>query len=133
LVKLWLAAAEEDLAVADVVLKARMSSYKAVSFHSQQAAEKALKGLLVRHQIEFGKTHNLGQLLRLAEPVAPGILERLGEARGLTRYAVGARYPGEERGVAQDEARRHLGIAGRVLECVDELLKPYLDAGRPSG
>jgi hypothetical protein len=44
-----------------------MPSYRLVSFHAQQAAEKSPKALLIRHQVDFGKTHNLGELLQLAD------------------------------------------------------------------
>jgi HEPN domain-containing protein len=64
---LWLDKASEDLAAGDLILKGTIPSYGTVSFHAQQAAEKALKALLIRHQIEFGRTHNLTELLRLAE------------------------------------------------------------------
>lgn len=110
-----------------------MPSYRLVSFHAQQAAEKSLKALLIRHRVEFGRTHNLGELLRLAETVAHGIDQMLAEARALTPYAVGARYPGEEPPLDRDQASRHLALARKVLECAHTLLKPYLDAGRPGG
>ena len=132
-VKLWLAKAEQDLLAGDLILKGAMPSYEAVGFHAQQAAEKALKALLIRHQVEFGKTHNLGELLRLAEPVAPGITGKLAGAESLTPYVVDARYPTEEPPVGRDQAARDLAVARRVLETVRELVKPYLDAGRPGG
>lgn len=96
-------------------------------------AEKALKALLIRHQIAFTKTHNLGELLRLAEPVAPGISKQLAEAELLTPYAVDARYPSEQLPVDRREVGRHLAVARKVLDTVSALLKPYLDAGRPGG
>lgn len=133
LVKAWLATAEEDLLAADLILSGSMPSYRLVSFHAQQAAEKSLKALLIRHQVEFGNTHNLGELLRLAAPVAPGIDQMLAEARALTPYAVKARYPGEEPPPDRNEAGRHLALARKVLEYIRALLKPYLDAGRPGG
>jgi len=116
---------------ADLILNGSMPSYRLVSFHAQQAAEKSLKALLIRYQVDFGKTHNLGELLRLAEPVAPGIDEMLAEARALTPYAVRARYPGEEPPTDRDQAGRHIALGQKVLERVRALLKPYLDAGRP--
>jgi len=133
LVKAWLAAAEEDLLAADLILNGPMPSYRLVSFHAQQAAEKLLKALLIRHQVEFGNTHNLGELLRLAVPVAPGIDQMLAEARALTPYAVKARYPGEEPLPDRAEAGRHFALARKVSEHIRALLKPYLDAGRPGG
>ncbi len=129
----WLALAREDVVAGDAILKVAMGSYASASFHAQQAAEKALKALLVRHGVEFSKTHNIGQLLRLAEPVAPAIGEQLAGARVLTPYAVRVRYPGEGPTPDQNEAREHLTLARKVVEEVTALLKPYLDAGRPGG
>lgn len=130
---LWLAKAEEDLLAGDLILRGSMPSYETVSFHAQQAAEKALKALLVRYQVDFSKTHNIGELLLLAELVAPRISEKLAETRTLTPYAVGARYPGEGPQVDREEADQHLSLARKVVGIIDALLKPYLDAGRPGG
>ena len=123
--------AAEDLLVGAAALELSMASHGLASFHAQQAAEKALKALLTKHEIEFGKTHNIGQLLRLSDGAVPGIDERLAEARTLTPYAVRARYPGEGPLPDREEAGRHLALARRVLDEVALLLKPYLDAGPP--
>jgi HEPN domain-containing protein len=108
-----------------------MPTYDLVGFHAQQAAEKALKALLVRHGIRFGKTHDLGQLLEQVEPVAPGTAATLAEAEGLTTHAVGARYPGREPPLDREEAAQRLAVANAVLAHVRTLLLPYLEAGRP--
>ena len=124
--------AQGDLLAAEVVLGAALSSYDIVSFHAQQAAEKSLKAVLIRHQVAFGKTHDIGQLLSLIEPVAPHLGARMSRAEALTPYAVASRYPGVEPAVSRDEASRHLALAREVLDAVSALLKPYLDAGRPA-
>jgi HEPN domain-containing protein len=128
---LWLAKAQEDLQAGELILAGSMRSFGAVSFHAQQAAEKAVKALLIRQQIEFGRTHNLGELLRLAEPAAPGISQQLGEAVALTPHAVDTRYPTEGAPVSREEASRHIDVARQVRERVTAVLKSYLDAGRP--
>jgi len=128
---LWLAKAHEDLQAGELILAGSMPSFGAVSFHAQQAAEKALKALLIKAQIEFGRTHNLGELLRLAEPTAPGVSQQLGDAAALTPHAVDTRYPTEGPPVSREEASRHIDVARKVLEWVTAILKPYLDAGRP--
>jgi len=110
-----------------------MPTYDLVGFHAQQTAEKALKALLVRHGVRFDKTHDLGQLLEQAEPVAPGTAETLAEAEELTAHAVGARYPGREPPLDREEAARQLAVANAVLAHVRALLQPYLEAGRPPG
>ncbi|MGH7388913.1 MAG: HEPN domain-containing protein [Candidatus Rokuibacteriota bacterium] len=127
----WLAKADEDLGVAEVVLEGRLPTYGAVRFHAQQAAEKALKALLVRHQIPFGRTHDLGELLQLAEPHEPGIAEVLAEAEALTPYAVRDRYPTSDPPVPREDASSHLTTARKTVGHVRSVLKPYLDAGRP--
>ena len=69
----WLAKAEEDLAAARLILGGSLRSWDTSSFHSQQAVEKALKALLVRYQINFPRSHDIGEILQLAEPRASGI------------------------------------------------------------
>jgi HEPN domain-containing protein len=110
-----------------------MPTYDLVGFHAQQTAEKALKALLVRHGVRFDRTHDLGQLLGQAEPVAPGTAETLAEAEELTAHAVSTRYPGREPPLDRQEAARWLAVADAVLTRVRALLQPYLDAGRPPG
>ena len=110
-----------------------MPSYGAVSFHAQQTAEKGLKALLIRHQVEFSKTHNLGEILQLAESVVPGTAQKLADAEVLTPYAVETRYPADEPPVEREDASRHLMMARKVLDAVAALLKSYLEAGRPGG
>ena len=110
-----------------------MTAYDVAGFHAQQAAEKALKALLVRHQVQFGKTHDLEEILQLAEPVAPGLARQLAEAPILSPYAVDSRYPGEQPPLSREDARRAAAVAREVVDHVRQLLQPYLDAGRPGG
>jgi hypothetical protein len=51
-------------------------------FHAQQAAEKYLKALLTRHQIEFPKTHVIRHLLTLLRPVEPAVADELATPTG---------------------------------------------------
>ncbi len=64
-----------------------------VAFHAQQAAEKYLKALLTRHQIEFPKTHVIGRLLVLLHPIDPTLAQVLDEANWLTPFGAEIRYP----------------------------------------
>lgn len=110
-----------------------MPTYDLVAFHAQQAAEKALKALLVRHGVRFDKTHDIGTLLAQADPVAPGLAQTLREAEELTAHAVASRYPGQEPPLDRPEARERLGVALQVLTHVRTRLQTYLDAERPTG
>jgi len=115
-----------------VILGTAMDSYWPVSFHAQQTAEKALKALLTRHQIEFEKTHNIGELLRLGGAVIPDLPQRLGETTRLTRFAVADRYPLTGPAIDRDASAEHVALGRQVLTTIETVLRDYLDAGRPS-
>ncbi len=74
----WLDKAEADLEAAEILAASAMQDYFTCAFHCQQACEKFLKAYLVRHQIEFRKTHDLGQLLKLASQAETLLQEELG-------------------------------------------------------
>jgi len=112
----WMRQAEEDLTTARANLDAER--FYAVSLFAQQAAEKALKSVLIeRHGRMPPRSHDL---VRLGEGVGvdPGIFPELEELSGT--YAV-ARYPDAAPGGVPAEAidsgaaRRHLEIAEGVV------------------
>jgi len=126
LVRQWIEKAEQDLAAAEVLLKAGIGLRPVIAFHSQQAAEKFLKAILVRHQVYFAKTHDLGKLLdqiTLYEPVTAADLE---ESIALTPYGVEVRYPGDAPELLPGEELRAVEIARQVRDAVKALLTPYL-------
>ena len=114
----WIVSAENDLTTGYAALAASMPSYETVSFHAQQGAEKALKALLVRHQVEFAKTHDIAALLALAERVAPGIAGTLAPAEVLSARAVESRYPSRGEAIGREEAGRDLQLGAEVLNHV---------------
>jgi HEPN domain-containing protein len=63
-----------------------------VAFHAQQAAEKYLKALLTRHQVEFPKTHDLRRLLDLLAEVEPQLAASLTAITWLEPFGVDVRY-----------------------------------------
>jgi HEPN domain-containing protein len=63
-----------------------------VGFHAQQAAEKAMKAVLVSRGDEFPWTHDLRHLMDRLEGVATPLPDSLGEARTLAPWAVEFRY-----------------------------------------
>ncbi|MFH1200652.1 MAG: HEPN domain-containing protein [Candidatus Micrarchaeota archaeon] len=56
----WLDEAQDDLKAAENLGKARL--YAAACFHCQQAAEKALKALLISRKNQLAKSHSLREL-----------------------------------------------------------------------
>ena len=130
-VQQWINKAEQDLAAARVLLESGLEHYENVGFHAQQAAEKYIKAFLVRHQIEFPKTHDLARLQGLVAQANQDLAGRLALADALTPYGVEFRYPSELGVVSQDQGKEALQVAEQVQVLVLESLKTYLNAGRP--
>ena len=83
----------EDLVVARQLLAADEVVPRAVCWHAQQAAEKALKSVLAGRAVAFPRTHNLLALYALLGDECVNVdLRGLAE---LTAWAVQSRYPGE--------------------------------------
>lgn len=122
LARRWLSKARTDLALATVVLEKGPDMDPWVCcFHAQQAAEKALKALLVARGTEPPYTHDLGALAA----VMPGdiSLDVRGDDLGdLTTYATGPRYVFDAGTQAEDptwdEAERAVVVAASILAAV---------------
>lgn len=63
----WLLKANADLMAARHLLTGGALLSFGAAFHAQQAVEKLLKAVLVWHQVEFPKTHDIGRILDLGE------------------------------------------------------------------
>ena len=105
----WLRRAQEDLVVAEDELG---NITWASVFHSQQAAEKALKALLIALGMRPPRTHRIELLIELIKRsgIEVGELQRRGLEK-LSSYAVEARYPDFEEEPTTDEAATALHAA----------------------
>jgi HEPN domain-containing protein len=94
------------------------------TFHAQQAAEKALKALIVSLRRQPPKTHDIEALLETLEDygVDTAPLQEI-EAGELTKYAVKARYPDFEEEPTLEEAREALDTAREVIAWAREELR----------
>lgn len=110
----WLAKAETDLLVCEQLLGQGAVFSEAIAFHSQQAAEKSLKALLVMRQVEFPKTHDIERLVDLVSVGDGPLAEALAEVADLTPYGVEYRYPGEYEPVPADAAITCVSLARKV-------------------
>ncbi len=90
----WLARAEQDLRAAEMLLTGSRPLPGIVAYHTQQAAEKALKGFLAAHNRAIPLTHNLNLMLPLCEAIQPEFSQFAATARTLTPLATEFRYPG---------------------------------------
>ncbi|MCJ7529856.1 MAG: HEPN domain-containing protein [Anaerolineales bacterium] len=120
----WLRLAKADLAIAQMVNDERIA-VEILVFHAQQAVEKALKALLVQHQVEFPKTHSIGMLLNLCKGAGYDVPDDLGETATMAVYAVAARYPGTELDIDANDTREAAEQAWRLLAWVEtQIIKP---------
>lgn len=122
LVAEWMRHAHADLTIARMVDQEAIAP-EILAFHAQQAAEKALKALLVQKQVEFPRLHVIGLLINLCREAGYEGTETLLEAAVLSRYAVTARYPGEEEPVTGEEARLASCLAEVVVSWVEARLE----------
>lgn len=90
-------------------------------FHAQQAAEKALKAVLIRASVAPPKTHDLALLLKLVPARYPPLPDPVAVAE-LTGYAVAARYPGVEEEVTPLDLREAVASAESVVDWAGRIL-----------
>jgi HEPN domain-containing protein len=112
----WLKRARGSLAQAQAGMENGDILIEDRCFHAQQAVEKSLKGLCCHWDLPFPKTHDIGRLIDILAKRLPEFPEDLLEAKILTDYAVTTRYPGEYSPVSDDDLRKALAIARKVLE-----------------
>jgi len=95
LVRSWLIKAHRDLLSAHELASIQMPLLDTAAYHCQQAAEKAVKGFLLFHNVRFDKTHDIVLLVWQAVDIDPSFFVLIEIARLLTPLAVEFRYPGD--------------------------------------
>lgn len=121
LLRQWIEKAEADLEVAQRMAGEAAKNLRIreiVGFHCQQAAEKYLKALLTRYQIEFPKTHDIKALLQLASSACGSIGDSLSDASWLTPFGVELRYPGDTAEMLPGGEAKAIAIANQVKQVV---------------
>jgi HEPN domain-containing protein len=89
----WLRHAQSDIRLARLALKEEILPEQ-ICFHAQQAAEKALKAVLLHKKVDFPFTHDLEELVEVSMNGGIAVPDELHDLGNLTPYAVQARYPG---------------------------------------
>ncbi len=120
----WLRRSRSDLAIARMPPPVGVLP-EDLCFHAQQAAEKALKAVLIASSIPFPRTHNITRLLELI-PEDRGIPKLVRDAVVLTDYAVASRYPAAYEPVDDEELEEALALAEAVVSWAED------EVGSPS-
>jgi len=119
----WLRRARSNLARARCLAGQPEVLYEDLCFDAQQAAEKALKAVLVHRRAALRKTHALAELLTLVGKVGVNVPPEIEEAALLTPYAVEARYPGLWEEVTAADHEEAVRVAERVVRWAEVLVE----------
>lgn len=84
-------------------------------FAAQQAAEKAIKAVLIHFDIDYPYTHDIARLLSLIEQTGQDVPDGVKAAAVLSDYAVESRYPGLAEPITEAEYSEALALAGRLI------------------
>lgn len=89
-------------------------------YDAHQAAEKAIKAVLIHQEVRFPYSHDLAELLSLVEESGIGLTEGVKQGIRLTRYAV-ARYPGVLETVTPEEYQEAIRLAEFILRWAESV------------
>lgn len=124
-VKNWIEFAREDLRMAELALNERL--YNQVCFHSEQCAEKVLKGIIIHEGRIHPQTHKLADLLN---NLSEGLFQNMrDEIISLDRFYIPTRYPDVLPGILSDglptikDAEEAIKIARQILKGAEEELR----------
>lgn len=117
----WLQRAESNLRLAQVG-KTEAVFLEDLGFEAEQAAEKALKAVLIHVSREYPKTHSLGLLIELFGQYVT-VPEEIRAAVVLSSYAVQTRYPGDYAPVSEAEYEQALMLAQTVVSWERQQIK----------
>jgi HEPN domain-containing protein len=110
----WLNRAKSNLAIARQP-KTDDIYWEDLCFEVQQAAEKALKAVLLAKGIKFRFVHDVSELLTTLERNGVTLTDEVRSAAILTDYSVVARYPGPFEPITEEEFLDSLRIAEAVV------------------
>jgi HEPN domain-containing protein len=117
----WLRYARSDLALAQQQVSPAVL-LATLCFHTQQAAEKSLKAVLLQQGVVFPYTHDLAQLITLLKNAGIPWPEELDSTADLTAYAVGTRYPGAYGDITDEEYTQAIESAQRVVTWAESMI-----------
>jgi HEPN domain-containing protein len=118
----WLNRARSNLARAKADIRLPHVYLEDLCFDAQQAAEKAIKAVLLSLGVRFPFHHDLSELLELVQKTGKSIPKSVREAGRLTRFAVVTRYPGVTEPLARKDYKRAVRIAEQVFRWAEKLI-----------
>lgn len=117
----WLRWATEDLALAEHDFSDGTLVARGACMWAQQAGEKAIKAMLVAHDIDPPKGHRLDQMAGLL-PDADAVLFIALDLPELSRWAIEGRYPDDFDEATRVQASAAVDLARTIVAVVERRL-----------
>lgn len=114
--------AVRDIRMAELAIGDEMPLWDQACFHSQQAAEKALKAVLVARGHAVPRSHDLVLLSDKVADLLPDLAAVIDALAVLNQFGVTPRYPSWLAEETRSDAVEALGTARLVVNSVLELL-----------
>lgn len=114
----WVEKADEDLLSLESLIKHKDGSPSTGCFLAQQAIEKLLKALIIKHGDELEKIHDLVTLSNKVNKFEPKIELFFKEIAVVTHYYIETRYPGDYPEFTWEECQKAFEIAKEVKDFV---------------
>lgn len=121
-VKAWIDKADHDLGSAKIIFLHLPDYFDTIAFHCQQASEKYIKAILVYHEIEFDRSHDLIYLLELFPDEISVSQEKYKKALILNGFSVQIRYPNKIEHMTKFELEEAINIAQEFRNYALELI-----------
>ncbi len=119
----WLEKAYNDWKIVEILLKDKTSPLDGICFHCQQYVEKLIKALLTRKNKVFPKTHDIRELIELAEQFLPALNQFVEDAEKLTIHGVVTRYPQQVKFLTEDKMKNIVDFATRIGKVIEKELQ----------
>ncbi len=119
----WLVRARSNISRARMGKCSSDIMFEDLCYDCEQAAEKALKGLLILKGIVPPQTHSIAHLIEVLEKHNCEVPAKVKIAVSLTHYAVSTRYPGSYEPVENQEYQEALTGAETVFVWVEQQFK----------
>lgn len=114
----WMEYARTDLKAGYTLLRDPDHFPRHVCYLAQQAAEKALKAILVFLNMDYPYTHDLDRI-RETIPAGWRVKTTYPKLYGLTIWAVETRYPAEMPDIVEADARQALQMAEGIYQLIE--------------
>jgi HEPN domain-containing protein len=111
----WLNRARSNLKRAKADARLEGIYWEDLCFDAQQAAEKAIKAVLLHYEIEFPYVHDLARLLTLLSENDVEVPEDVKAAETMTPYATTIRYPMPYESMTKEQYEEAVHLAETVV------------------